>query len=133
MAVIREIITDGLLALAVLTVAAAALGVAVMPDAYARLHYVTPAAVVAPLFVTLAIFVREGFDENTGETVVALVFMVAAAPFLSHATIRAMRVRDRGDWRQPRRQPRQPSDGQRSGEQHGGEQHGGKQPARESR
>jgi monovalent cation/proton antiporter MnhG/PhaG subunit len=133
MAVIREIITDGLLALAVLTVAAASLGVAVMPDAYARLHYVTPAAVVAPLFVTLAIFVREGFDENTGETVVALVFMVAAAPFLSHATIRAMRVRDRGDWRQPRQQPRQPSDGQRSGEQHGGEQHGGKQPARESR
>jgi monovalent cation/proton antiporter MnhG/PhaG subunit len=133
MAVIREIITDVLLALAVLTVAAAALGVAVMPDAYTRLHYVTPAAVVAPLFVTLAIFVREGFDENTGETVVALVFMVAAAPFLSHATIRAMRVRDRGDWRQPRRQPRQPSDGQRSGEQHGGEQHGGKQPARESR
>jgi monovalent cation/proton antiporter MnhG/PhaG subunit len=128
MAVIREIITDGLLALAVLTVAAAALGVAVMPDAYARLHYVTPAAVVAPLFVTLAIFVREGFDENTGETVVALVFMVAAAPFLSHATIRAMRVRDRGDWRQPRQQPPRRSDGQRSGDQHGG-----KQPARESR
>ena len=43
---IREVISDVLLALAVLTVAAAALGVAVMPDAYARLHYVTPAAVV---------------------------------------------------------------------------------------
>ena len=99
---IREVISDVLLALAVLTVAAAALGVAVMPDAYARLHYVTPAAVVAPVFVTLAIFVQEGLDENTGETVVALVFMIAAAPFLSHATIRAMRVRDRGDWRQPR-------------------------------
>jgi monovalent cation/proton antiporter MnhG/PhaG subunit len=102
MAVIREVVTDVLLALAVLTVALAALGVAVMPDAYARLHYVTPAAVVAPVLVTLAIFVTEGFDENTGETVVALVFMIAAAPFLSHATIRAMRVRDRGDWRQTR-------------------------------
>ena len=99
---IREVISDVLLALAVLTVAAAALGVAVMPDAYARLHYVTPAAIVAPVFVTLAIFVREGLDENTGETVVALFFMIVAAPFLSHATIRAMRVRDRGDWRQPR-------------------------------
>ena len=98
---IREVVSDGLLALAVLTVAAAALGVAVMPDAYARLHYVTPAAVVAPVFVTLAIFVQEGLDENTGETVVALVFMIATAPFLSHATMRAMRVRDRGDWRQP--------------------------------
>jgi multicomponent Na+:H+ antiporter subunit G len=102
MAVIRDVVIDVLLGLAVLTVAAAALGVAVMPDAYARLHYVTPAAIVAPLFVTLAIFVREGLDENTGETVIALFFMIVAAPFLSHATIRAMRVRDRGDWRQPR-------------------------------
>lgn len=101
---IREVITDVLLVLATATVAAAALGVAVMPDAYARLHYVTPAAVVAPVLVTLAIFVSEGLDVNTGETVVALVFMIIAAPFLSHATIRAMRVRDRGDWRQPRGQ-----------------------------
>ncbi len=100
---IRDVVIDVLLGLAVLTVAAAALGVAVMPDAYARLHYVTPAAIVAPAFVTLAIFVREGLDENTGETIVAMFFMIVAAPFLSHATIRAMRVRDRGDWRQPRR------------------------------
>jgi monovalent cation/proton antiporter MnhG/PhaG subunit len=98
--VIREILTDVLLALAVLTVAASAVGLIVMPDAYARLHYVTPAAVVAPVLVTLAIFVREGMDSSTGETVVALVFMLAAAPFLSHATIRAIRVRERGDWRQ---------------------------------
>lgn len=96
---IREVITDVLLALAVLTVAASAIGVAIMPDAYARLHYVTPAAVVAPVLVALAVFVTEGLDENTGETVVALVFMIAAAPFLSHATIRAIRVREAGDWR----------------------------------
>jgi multisubunit Na+/H+ antiporter MnhG subunit len=96
---IRQVITDALLALAVLTVAASALGIAIMPDAYARLHYVTPAAVVAPVLVALAVFVTEGLDENTGETVVALVLMIAAAPFLSHATIRAIRVRERGDWR----------------------------------
>lgn len=113
---IREIASDVLLALAVLTVAAAAVGVAVMPDAYARLHYVTPAAVVAPVLVTLAIFVQQGLDENTGETIVALVFMVAAAPFLSHATIRAMRVRDSGDWRQPREKT-----GSRQQDQHAGE------------
>lgn len=103
---IREVVTDVLLALAVLTVAAAALGVAVMPNAYARLHYVTPAAIVAPVLVTLAIFVSEGLDSSSGETIVALVFMIAAAPFLSHATIRAMRVRDQGDWRQPARRRR---------------------------
>jgi multisubunit Na+/H+ antiporter MnhG subunit len=73
--------------------------VAVGPDPYAKLHYVTPAAVVAPVLVALAVFVTEGLDENTGETVVALVFMIAAAPFLSHATIRAIRVRETGGWR----------------------------------
>jgi multisubunit Na+/H+ antiporter MnhG subunit len=97
--VIREVITDVLLGLAVLIVAASALGIAVMPDAYAKLHYVTPAAIVAPVLVVLAVLVTEGLDENTGETVLALVFMVAAAPFLSHATIRAIRVREAGDWR----------------------------------
>jgi multisubunit Na+/H+ antiporter MnhG subunit len=90
----REIVADGLLALAVLTVAAAALGIAVMPDAAARLHYVTPAAVVAPVLVALAVFVTEGLDENTGETLLAALVMIAVAPFLSHATIRAIRARD---------------------------------------
>jgi multisubunit Na+/H+ antiporter MnhG subunit len=97
--VTRQIIADVLLALAVLIVAASALGVLVMPGAYAKLHYVTPAAVVAPVLVALAVFAREGLDENTGETCVALFFMVAAGPFLSHATIRAIRVRQHGDWR----------------------------------
>jgi len=97
--VIREVIADALLTVAVLVVAASALGVLIMPNASARLHYVTPAAVVAPVLVMLAVFVTEGLNENTGETVVALFFMIAAAPFLSHATIRAIRVREEGDWR----------------------------------
>jgi multisubunit Na+/H+ antiporter MnhG subunit len=93
--VIKEVVTDGLLALATLTVVLSSVGIAVMPDAAARLHYVTPAAVVAPLLVTLAIFVREGPDSNTGMTVMALVVMVAVSPYLSHATLRAIRARER--------------------------------------
>jgi len=91
--VIREVVTDALLALATLTVVLSSVGIAVMPDAAARLHYVTPAAVVAPALVTLAVFVREVLDSNTGMTVIALVFMVAVSPYLSHATIRAIRAR----------------------------------------
>lgn len=98
---VREVITDALLALAVLTVAASALGVAIMRTPYARLHYVTPAAVVAPVLVALAVFVTEGLNVYTGGAVIALVFVIASAPFLSHATIRAMRVREHGDWRGP--------------------------------
>jgi multisubunit Na+/H+ antiporter MnhG subunit len=101
----REVITDVLLALAVATVAAAALGLAVMPGAAARLHYVTPAAVVAPVLVLLAVFVTEGLDENTGETLLAVLIMIATAPFLSHATIRAIRARDNAGDARDRERP----------------------------
>ena len=89
----REIVTCALLALAVLIVAASSAGVLAMKDAAARLHYVTPAAVLAPVLVFAAVFAAEGLDENTGETLLAVLFMVVAGPYLSHATIRAVRPR----------------------------------------
>jgi multisubunit Na+/H+ antiporter MnhG subunit len=113
--VIREVVTDALLALAALTVVLSAVGIAVMPDAAAKLHYVTPAAVVAPVLVTLAVLVREGLDSNTGMTVIALLFLVAVSPFLSHATIRAIRARSENDLGGPlpRLVPDKPSSGER--------------------
>ena len=39
-----------------------------------------------------------GLDEHRRDFL-ALLFMVIAGPYLSHATIRAIRVRERGDWR----------------------------------
>jgi multisubunit Na+/H+ antiporter MnhG subunit len=95
----RDIVADVLLGLAVVTVLTASVGVLVMRDAYAKLHYVTPAALIAPVLVALAIFVQAGLYENTGETFLALAFMVIAGPYLSHATVRAIRVREKGDWR----------------------------------
>jgi multisubunit Na+/H+ antiporter MnhG subunit len=95
----KAVISDVLLGLAVLIVASASVGVLVMRDAYQKLHFVTPAALVAPALVALAILVQVGVYENTGETFLALLFMIIAGPFLSHATIRAIRVREKGDWR----------------------------------
>jgi multisubunit Na+/H+ antiporter MnhG subunit len=97
--IIREVFSDTLLGLAVLVVLGASVGVLVMRDAYRKLHFVTPAALVAPALVALAIGVQAGLDENTGETLLALLFMVIAGPFLSHATVRAIRIREKGDWR----------------------------------
>jgi multisubunit Na+/H+ antiporter MnhG subunit len=113
--VIREVATDVLLALATLTVVLSSIGIAVMPDAAAKLHYVTPVGVVAPLLVTLAVFVREGLDSNTGMTVIALLFMVAVSPYLSHATIRAIRAAADGDVGDPlpRLTPGKPGAGER--------------------
>ena len=95
----RDIVADILLAMAVAVVVGASLGVLLMRDPYQKLHFVTPAAVVAPALVALAVLVQMGLYENTGETWLALLFMVIAGPFLSHATVRAIRVREKGDWR----------------------------------
>jgi multisubunit Na+/H+ antiporter MnhG subunit len=95
----REVCADVLLGLAVLTVASASLGVLLMRDAYQKLHFVTPAALISPVLVALAVLVQTGLYENSGETCLALFFLAIAGPYLSHATMRALRVRERGDWR----------------------------------
>jgi len=96
---VRDVLADVLLGLAVVIVLASSVGLLVMRDVYQKLHFVTPAALVAPVLVALAVLVRMGLYENTGETCLALFFMVIAGPYLSHATMRAIRVRETGDWR----------------------------------
>ncbi|MHB1987228.1 MAG: cation:proton antiporter [Acidimicrobiales bacterium] len=95
----QTVASDVLLGLAVLIVIASSLGVLLMRDVYQKLHFVTPISLVAPILVALAVTVTEGYHENTGQTWLALIFVVIASPFLSHATIRAARIRERGDWR----------------------------------
>ena len=96
---IREIFSDTFLGLAAAIVIASSVGVLVMRDVYQKLHFVTPAALVAPVLVALAVLTRARFSATTAETLLALLFMVFAGPYLTHATIRAARVREQGDWR----------------------------------
>jgi multisubunit Na+/H+ antiporter MnhG subunit len=97
--VIAAVTSDVLLAAAVALVLASAVGLMVMRDTYQKLHYVTPISLIAPVLLGLAVLARSGFSENSAQTWLALLFMVAAGPFLSHATIRAARIRQTGDWR----------------------------------
>ncbi len=99
------IVADVLLGLAVTLVLASSIGILVMRDAYQKLHYVTPIAVLAPVIVALAVLVQSGWTENSGQTWLALLFMLAGGPFLAHATIRAARIRETGDWRRGAGQP----------------------------
>ncbi len=90
---------DVLLGLACLVVLASAHGVLVMRGAADKLHFVAPLGLVAPVLVGLAVSVQSGWSQATGATWLAVGFVVASSPFLSHATIRAIRNRERGDWR----------------------------------
>ncbi len=99
---IGEIFSDAFLGLAAAIVIASSVGVLAMRDVYQKLHFVTPAALVAPVLVTLAVLIRARFSATTAETLLALLFIVFAGPYLTHATIRAARVREQGDWRADR-------------------------------
>lgn len=107
----RQIAVDVLLGLAVALVVASSIGILVMRDAYQKLHYVTPVSLVAPIVIGLAVLVESGHTMTSAEMWLALLFVVIAGPALSHATIRAMRIRETGDWRPDRKRERRQGKG----------------------
>ena len=94
-----NIVVDILLGLAVLVVLASSVGILVMRDVYQKVHFVTPAGLVAPVLVGLAILIQSGWSTRSAQTWLALLLVVIASPILAHATLRAARIRDTGDWR----------------------------------
>jgi multicomponent Na+:H+ antiporter subunit G len=110
---VRPIAADVLLGLAVVVALASVLGVAVMPDVYQKLHYVTPLATVAPVLVGLAILVQSGWTAVAAQTWLTVLFVVVAGPVVSHATIRAAKIRADGDWRVLSQPGAAPGDGRR--------------------
>jgi multisubunit Na+/H+ antiporter MnhG subunit len=95
----RQIAVDVLLGLAVVVTAVSSIGVLVMRDAFQKLHFVTPVSVVAPVLVALAVLVRSGASNRSAVAWLTVLFLLLASPFLSHATMRAARIRIQGDWR----------------------------------
>ena len=94
-----SIVVDILLGLAVLVVLASSVGILVMRDVYQKVHFVTPAGMVAPVLVGIAILIQSGWSSRSAQTWLALLFVVIASPILAHATLRAARIRETGDWR----------------------------------
>jgi multisubunit Na+/H+ antiporter MnhG subunit len=111
----QQVVADVLLGLAVAIVLASSVGILVMRDAYQKLHYVTPITVLAPLAVGLAVLAQSGWSVSSAETWLAVLFLLIGGPFLSHATIRAARIREHGDWR-PGARPGAAGPGERAAE-----------------
>ncbi len=95
----REIAVDMLLGLAVVLALGSSLGVLVMREAAQKLHYVAPLSVVVPVLTGLAVLVHAGWTAGSAQTWLAVLVLVLASPIVSHATIRAARIRSDGDWR----------------------------------
>jgi monovalent cation/proton antiporter MnhG/PhaG subunit len=74
---------------------ACCVGVLVMDDAYDKLHYLGPAAIVGPLAIVTAIVVREAFSQAGIKAMLVAGLLIVASPVLSHATARALYIRQR--------------------------------------
>jgi multisubunit Na+/H+ antiporter MnhG subunit len=71
-----------------------AIGAMVMRDAYQRLHYLAPPSSLAPLLLTIALFLGEP-DKLVGFKMLMLLAVVNAINgVVTHATARAARIRD---------------------------------------
>ena len=95
----RAIAADVFLGLSAAVVIVSSIGILVMRNVYDRVHYVTPISLIAPVAVGIAILITSGWSSRSAQTWLAIGFMLITSPFLSHATIRAARVRATGDWR----------------------------------
>lgn len=94
----RTALVIALLALGVGLQLLACLGLLLMRDTFARLHYLAAASFGVAL-VAAAIFVEEPFSMIGEKAVLAAVFLLATGPVLVHVTARSARSRRLGDWK----------------------------------
>lgn len=83
-----------LLSAATLVVALCCAGVAATRGVYARLHFTAPAAILAPVAVSTAVFVEEGISSSSVKALLVALTLLVTNPILVHATARAARTHE---------------------------------------
>jgi monovalent cation/proton antiporter MnhG/PhaG subunit len=94
----HPIITGALLAVAVALAIVCSIGVLVMRDAYQRLHFSAPVVTISMLLITIAVFIEEPDSQARIKVVLIFVLLLLMNSILSHATARAIRIRQVGHW-----------------------------------
>ena len=89
--------TAVLLALAFAVEAVCCLGLLAMRNPFDRLHAVSPANILPPLFVLMAVFVESGFSQATVKAGLIAVALVFTSAIVTHAIARAARLREAGE------------------------------------
>ncbi len=101
---------ESLLAIATAVMILSVGGMLIMRDFYERLHYLAPVAILAPLFIALAVLLQEGVGQAGLKAILVFLALLIVNPVLTHAVARAARGRALGDWtRGAARRGRRPS------------------------
>ncbi len=76
-------------------------GMLVMDDVLERIHYMSPVAIISAFAIFLAVLLQEGWHQAAVKSLLVALVLFFMNAVLSHATARAARVRQFGQW-QPR-------------------------------
>jgi len=94
----RDLIAWALLAVGVAATLLSCLGVLVMPNVFDQLHYTAPASTVGAFGIAVSIVVEEGWAAASVKAIFIFILLVTTNPVLTHATARAARIRQFGNW-----------------------------------
>ncbi len=86
-------VQDVLLVVVVAGCVCSSLGVLLMPNTYARLHYVGLVTAVAAPACAVAVAAAEGIWPGGAKALLIALVMVVSGPIVTHATARAARAR----------------------------------------
>jgi multicomponent Na+:H+ antiporter subunit G len=95
----KTIVIEVLVAAAVLIVVVSVLGMLRMRDPYQRMHYIAPPASLSAMFITVAIFLQQGFKPELFKAAFTTLVLIAMNTIVTHAAARAFRIAEIENWR----------------------------------
>ncbi len=67
---------------------ACCLGLLLSRNVYARIHFMGPATIVAPVCIAVAVLIAEGLGQASIKAMIIALILIVTSPILSHATAR---------------------------------------------
>jgi len=87
-----------LLGIAVLTTMISCWALVLFRDKFQRMHYLSVVTTVSTFSLLLAVVVKEGWGQATLKTILVFFVLLLVNAVVTHATARAARVRQYGNW-----------------------------------
>lgn len=95
----REWAVAALLGIAGLTALLSLAGLALMSGPHDRVHYLTPVSIIGSAAVAAAVVIQDAVNSRGIKALIVFAVLGVLNPILVHATSRAARVHEFGDWR----------------------------------
>lgn len=94
----KDIVIWALLAIGVAGFLLSAAGLLLIRDFYEQVHFLAPSSLLGAVAIPAAVAVHEGLSQAGAKAILIGVLLFWANPVLSHATMRAGRIRRKRQW-----------------------------------